>query len=95
MALKIKWNKRADDTFEKIIIYLEDEFGFSVAQKFALHVFKTVELLAEFPELGSPIQKNKLIRGFVLLKQVSIFYRYDKKQLIILNLFDNRRKPKK
>lgn len=30
-----------------------------------------------------------------IVKQVNMFYRVDKKQIVILNFFDNRQSPKK
>lgn len=95
MALTVKWNKKAEKSFNLIISYLEEEFGFQVTQKFVRNVFKTVDLVAEFPEIGSVIIESKGIRGLLLIKQVSLFYRFDKKKLVILNLFDNRKKPKR
>ncbi|MFN5418346.1 MAG: type II toxin-antitoxin system RelE/ParE family toxin [Flavobacteriia bacterium] len=94
MALRIKWNKKAEQSFDRILVYLQDEFGFNTASKFAHNVFKTLDLVAEFPEIGSTIREHKQIKGLVLVKQVSLFYRFDEKQLIVLNLFDNRKKPK-
>jgi len=35
------------------------------------------------------------IRGFTLTKQVSIFYRVDDDQIVLLDFFDNRSDPKK
>ncbi len=95
MALIVKWNLKAEKSFERILIYLEDEFGHSIASKFALNVFKTLDLVAEFPEIGTLVLEHKQIRSLVLIKQINLFYRFDKKQLIVLNLFDNRKKPKR
>lgn len=74
---------------------MQDEIGDSTTRKFAQHLFKTVDLIADFPEIGQSVEKHKQIRGLVLIKQVSLFYRFDEKQVVVLNLFDNRRKPKK
>ena len=60
MALEIRWSKRADKKFDKIIE-----------------------------------NKKKAIRGFTIVKQISIFYHIDNHQIIILDFFDNRQSPKK
>ena len=41
------------------------------------------------------VNKEKGIYGFVLEKPVSVFYRVDNKEVIILNFFDNRSGPGK
>lgn len=68
MALNVKWNKRAEKSFSNILSYLQEEFGDSTTRKFAQHLFKTVDLIAEFPEIGKSVEKHKQIRGLVLIK---------------------------
>jgi len=95
MALKISWTKRASKNFDIILEYLEVEWGDQVAGRFIKDVYDFMELLAEFPEVGSIENREKNIRGFTLFKQVNIFYRINNDQIIILGLFDNRQNPTK
>ncbi|MBU0764088.1 MAG: hypothetical protein KJ607_04555 [Bacteroidetes bacterium] len=39
--------------------------------------------------------KEKGIRGFVIIPQVSLFYRVEKHRIILINFFDNRQHPDK
>ena len=68
MALEIKWSKRADNSFDRIIDYLQDEWGDQVVQGFVRKTYDFIEILAEFPEIGSIQVQEKAIRGFVLIK---------------------------
>lgn len=95
MALKIFWTKRASKNFDIILDYLEVEWGDQVCRRFIKDVYDFMELLAEFPEIGSIENKEKNIRGFTLIKQVNVFYRINNDQLIILGLCDNRQNPTK
>jgi len=95
MALVIFWTKRADKKFDKIIAYLEEVWGEAVAKQFVLRVYELLDLLIKYPELGSLQHKQKKIRGFVITKQVSLFYKYDSDRIVILNLFDTRQSIKK
>ena len=95
MALNISWTKRASTNFDKIIEYLEIEWGEQVTRRFIKEVYDFLEVLAEFPEIGSFENKESNIRGFTLIKQVSVFYRISSKKIIILGLFDNRQNPSK
>jgi plasmid stabilization system protein ParE len=95
MALKIYWTTRATRNFDVILEYLEVEWGDQVTKRFIRDVYDLLELLVEFPELGSIENIEKGIRGFTLIKQINIFYRITKDKIIVLGLFDNRQNPSK
>ena len=95
MALEIVWTKRADKKFDKILEYLSDEWGDNVSKAFVKKVYDFVEILTEFPEIGTLEYKEKDIRGFVIIKQVSIFYTIRDNRIIILNFFNNKQSPAK
>jgi plasmid stabilization system protein ParE len=95
MALEVFWTKRALNDFDKILEYLEQEFGEAATKTFAIKVHNFIDNLRDFPELGSIQNAEKQVRGFVIVKQVTIFYRIFDNRIHILNLFDNRQKPKR
>ena len=95
MALEIVWSKRADLKFDKILEYLSTEWGNKVTKSFIKMVFDFLDILSEFPDIGTLENKEKGIRGFVIIKQVTIFYTLRNNRIIILNFFDNRRSPDK
>jgi len=95
MALKIFWTKRALSNFDNILKYLESEFGEGPTKAFVIKVHNFIDNLQDFPELGILQNSEKQIRGFVIVKQVTIFYRIYKDQIRILNIFGNRQNPKK
>ena len=95
MALEIRWTTRADIKLNHIIKYLETEWGESVVKVFMRKLYDFLEILSEFPEIGSMQYPQKDIRGFLLTKQISIFYKIEEDQIILLDLFDNRSDPKK
>jgi plasmid stabilization system protein ParE len=90
MALKIFWTKRADKKFDKLLDYLHKEYGSQRTEQFVKRVFDFMEILSEYPKIGSIENESKGIRGFTLEKQVNVFYRISEKGIIILNFFDNR-----
>ena len=95
MALKIVWSKRASLKFDQIISYLIDEWGEKSAKQFIGKVFDFLEILSEFPEIGSVENKEKNIRGFTIVKQVNLYYRIKNDKIILILFFDNRQNPKK
>jgi len=95
MALAYFWTKRADKKFDQIIAYLQEEWGDNVAAAFVKRVYEFIGILVEFPEIGKVEHQEKDIRGFVIVKQITMFYKITPKGIIILNLFDNRQGRKK
>jgi plasmid stabilization system protein ParE len=95
MALDIHWTRQADRKFDKIIVYLLDEWNQRVTESFVKNVYDTLDTLAEFPDIGTVEHKEKGIRGFTIVKQINTFYKVSDNKLIILNFFDNRQSPKK
>jgi plasmid stabilization system protein ParE len=90
MALEIVWSNRADKKFDSILEYLAEEWGNKVTKAFVKKVYDFLDILSEFPEIGTLENKEKAIRGFVIVKQVSVFYTIRNHRIIILNFFDNR-----
>ena len=95
MALEIVWSKRASLKFDQIITYLIEEWGEKSAKQFICKVFTFLEILSEFPEIGSMENKEKSIRGFTIVKQVNLYYRIKSDKIILILFFDNRQNPKK
>jgi plasmid stabilization system protein ParE len=95
MAKTIVWNRRASDSFNAIIQYLENEWGEKVTRDFVNRTYHILDLLALNPEMGSIEHPEKQIRGFVITKHNTLFYRVDDTRLVLLHFFDNRQDPKK
>lgn len=92
---QIIWNKRAGRQFEQIQQYLEKEFGKKSAELFTSRLFNFLELLTRYPEIGTLENKEKNIRGFLLHRHTTIFYKKEKNVIYILSVFDNRQDPAK
>ena len=95
MALKIVWSKRASLKFDQIVTFLIDEWSEKSAKQFIAKLFDFLEILSEFPEIGSVENKEKNIRGFTIVKQVNLYYRIKGDKIILILFFDNHQNPKK
>ncbi len=93
MALEIRWSKKADNRFDQILEYLQVEWGEKVTSAFVKKVFDFLEILSEFPEIGTVENHTKSIRGFAIIKQIKIFYKIHNDYITILNFYDNRQNP--
>ena len=95
MAKKIIWTKRANRKFNKIIDYLEQEWGPNATQSFVKLTYDIIELISDQPNLGTLENQAREIRGFPLTKHNRLFYRVTNKEIILLNFFDTRSGPKR
>jgi plasmid stabilization system protein ParE len=95
MAKKIIWTKTANHKFNKIIDYLEQEWGPMVTQNFVGKTYDIIDLISEQPDLGTLENQEKEIRGFLLTKHNRLFYRVTDTEIVLLNFFDTRSGPKR
>ncbi len=86
---------RATKNLDKILTYVHSEFGEKVTIKLNNRIFEVIDLIAEYPTMGTVENKEKSIRGFLIRKQIRLFYRVEKDKLILLNFYDTRQHPKK
>ena len=73
MAKKIVWTKRANNKFNKIIDFLEKEWGPNVTQHFVRKTYDILDLISDQPDLGTVENQEKKIRGFLLTKHNRLF----------------------
>lgn len=95
MALELYWTRKAGFRFEKIIEYIEAEFGEKVAKVTAQNIHHTLDILSIFPELGSIENIEFNIRGLVISKQITLFYQIRTDRIVLLNFYDNRQQPER
>jgi len=95
MVKEIRWTKTAAKNFDKVVDYLQNNWPEKVVIDFVNKTFNLLELLSHSPETGKIQDKKRQIRGILITKHNKLFYRLDKNALIILQIFDTRKAPKK
>ncbi|HAH24305.1 MAG TPA: hypothetical protein DCL77_11225 [Prolixibacteraceae bacterium] len=93
MALTVEWSEDANESFERILDYLQSQWGLKVVRAFVRKTYEFLDLLVAFPEIGSVENSERQIRGFVLVKQITVFYIRKNDSIVLLNFYDNRQKP--
>lgn len=94
MAKEVIWRNRAVNNLQKTVLYLNEEWGESVAERFLELVRENVDLLLSHPELGVKTSKKKKRRKRVIKPRTSIIYEITDSGIAILDIWDNRRMPK-
>ncbi|RFZ95112.1 type II toxin-antitoxin system RelE/ParE family toxin [Mucilaginibacter conchicola] len=94
-GLKVALSKRAEKDLETILTYIRNDFGSASAVRFKNLIINFLDLISNFPEIGSLEVPDKNIRVFVAHKRLKIFYNLSDKRIVILRLFDTRQNPDK
>jgi plasmid stabilization system protein ParE len=94
MALKIQWTKRAAESFDNIVNYIEENWSENSAKSFVQKTYKLLDQIAENPDMCQQIQGKDVKRG-IITKQTSLFYRVMDNNIRLITYWDNRRNPKK
>lgn len=95
MAKVIILRTRYLKSLDKLMSYLDEHWGESVASDFIKLIDSKILLLASQPNIGIRSQKLKDARSILITKHNRLTYRIKDNTLIILNLSDTRRHPKK
>ena len=93
--MKTLFTKRALKDYTTIKNYLTLEWNAKVVEAFEQKTIDFLDLLEQFPEAGTLEVPEKQIRSFLLVKQIRVFYRVKRNQIILLSFFDVRQNPTK
>ncbi|MBK9335091.1 MAG: type II toxin-antitoxin system RelE/ParE family toxin [Lewinellaceae bacterium] len=88
----IVWSPRTKDEFAEILGFIEVQFGSEIAADCVLLVETMIDKIAVFPGMFAASGGHN-IRRAVVQKNLSIFYRFQRDQVDILKVWDNRCNP--
>ncbi len=97
MALKIVWTKRAQNGFDGIVEYLEENWTEREVRNFIRQSMDFFELLSQFPELLKTTAMLKNVHRGPMNKFTILTYRINRKKnrIELLNIRSAYRKPLK
>ena len=94
MAQKIVYKKRFLKKLDRLLIYLEKEWGLQAVSDFLDKLEDKMEFIKTQPETGS-VTLYKNVRSVLVTGKNRIYYRIVKDRLEVLNMIDTRRDPGK
>lgn len=96
MAFKIIWSPKAEDTFEKVIDYLQAEWTEKEIRKFVTETARVIHLVSVNPFLFRASEKENIFEAIVT-KHNLLLYQVNRKikTIELLAFFDTRQDPKK
>ena len=95
MVYQIIFKKRFKNKLEKLLIYIEGEFGLLVAQEFAQQLDKKFQSLQLQPYTGTASVNFPNVRSILAGKHNRVYYRIESAKIVVINIYDTRINPKK
>ncbi len=95
MAYKVIYKKRFSNKLIKLLEYLEKEWDDRVATNFLSKLEMRIDTLKEQPFVGKASSKKPGIRAILITKHNKLYYKLSNTKIIIINMYDTRRNPKK
>ncbi len=95
MVYQIAFKKRFQNKLEKLLVYIELEFGLLVAKKFAGELDNKLNTLQRYPFIGQQSTSHKNVRSVLFGNHNRLYYRIEEDKLIVLNMYDTRINPVK
>lgn len=90
--MEIAWTKKAEEDYYQQIDLLLEHWNEATAEKFVNEVFETIDLIAKHPEMYARTDYPQ-VRKAVVNRHISLFYRQDEQQVLLLRFWPNRRDP--
>jgi len=95
MKRNVILSNRAKLKLDNLFLYLENEWSEKVKNEFIGKLNRIIEILSNNPKTFPASKKYPEILRCVLSRQISIFYKFDRKNIYIITVFDNRQNPQK
>ena len=93
MVYQIIFKKSFQNKLQKILTYIESEFGLLVAQRFAKQLDKQFLSLQQQPTIGKPSVLIWNVRSIHAGKHNRLYNKVEGNKIIILNMYDMRIHP--
>ena len=92
MSLKVFWSDEATETFDSIVIFIENKWSERQAETYVKHTQRILSLISDQPYMFKASIENN-IRQATITPQTSMYYEVHNDYITILFFWDNRQEP--
>jgi plasmid stabilization system protein ParE len=89
MAKEIKWTIEAEEKFDEILLYLENNWTASEVEKFIEATTKVLNYISEYPLMFRKSKKKNIHEALITEKQLLI-YKVKPQHIELITFWDNR-----
>ena len=93
MSFEIRFSPQAEETFEAVIIQLEQRWGDKYVSDFKNKVYKSLDIIVTNPFIYPVAPENSELRKCVIHKNTSVYYSIKDEFVEIHYFWDNRQEP--
>lgn len=93
--MEIVWSESARDDLEKILHYIDENWGSAVTLNFIEKLKHLLHLILLNPHTFQQSSEKKGLRRAVLTKQNTIYFQITDEFIQIIRIFDTRQHPQK
>ena len=94
MARQIIWLPKAEEKFDEIIAYLQNNWTEKEVSNFIKRTEKVLQLILAFPKLYRRSKRKNIYEAFIT-KHNLLLYRITRHKIELITFFDTRQHPKK
>lgn len=85
------WTQNSEVTLDEILVYVENEFGVLVVEKYYFDVLKTVENIEISPDIFPVYQEETGTRKAVINRKTVLYYKIQDEKIYLLAFYDVRK----
>lgn len=93
MSRKVKISKTAERKISKLFNYLIENWSVKVKSDFVKKLDKSIDIIKSEPRIFPESGKYPGLHKCVVTKQITLYYRYNSKNIFIVTIFDSRQNP--
>ena len=90
---ELVFSKKANQTFDLIQEQILNRWGERSVKKFDERVYEVLQLLKESPLIYEAVRQYPNVRRATIHPNCTLYYKIDKKRIVLLFFWDNRQEP--
>ena len=94
MAKRIRWTFEAEETFERVIAYLEQEWSEKEIIRFVRSTEKILQLISHYPEIFRRSGKQKNVHEALVTRHNLLLNKVYPRHIDLLVFWDTRQNPR-
>lgn len=87
------WSEEFYGDVAEIVKYLVDNWGLAIAENFINELNEKATILASYPDLGRPSNKNPAIRKISISKNNWLYYKISDEAIIFARIINQKKNP--